>query len=111
MVGPLTFTFTASAQSFNLPAPEGPVEYFIQVIGAGVLTIEFQDSGDLGTTYVALQLINATTGAGAANITAAGIFRFGGGGQAGTIARMPRLQSVAFTSGNLVVKVFSVLRP
>lgn len=111
MVGPLTFTFTANAQSLDLPAPEGPVEYLIQITGAGTLTIEFQDSADGGTTYSPVQVLNAATGAGAANITAAGIYRIGGGGQAGVIARRPRLRSTAFTSGQLVAFVFAVLRP
>jgi hypothetical protein len=105
------FTFTAVNDKLELPAPESPAEYEIQITGAGTLTIEFQDSLDGGTTYVAVQVLNVSTGAGAANMTAAGIFRAGGGGQGGAIFRRPRLICTAFTSGTLVGRVASILRP
>jgi len=105
-----TKLFQAANDTLELPAPEIPAEFEIQVTGAGTLTLEFQDSVD-GTNWVAVQVYNVSTGAGAANITAAGLFRAGGGGQAGAIFRKPRLRCTAFTSGNLTGIVASVLRP
>lgn len=105
-----SITFSANGQNLDLPTPEAPAEYVIQVIGAGVMTIEFADSLDGGTTYNTVQVYNQGTNAYAANITAAGLFRVTGPGGAGGVFRRPRIRTIAFTSGTLTVQVASVVR-
>lgn len=96
--GPSRAVFTGAGQILPLPSAESEV-YTIQLVGAGVMTIQLQDSYDGGTTFFPLNVANLATGVANKDITAAGIF-----GQASVAALIqPRLIVTAFTSGQMAV--------
>lgn len=107
-IGP--YTLGALNANQELPASEAPMEYLLQVIGGGTLTVEFQDTLDGGTTWSPVGIINALTQAVVANITANGLYRVGGAGAAGLVLRRPRIIATAYTSGNFNIRLVSALR-
>lgn len=98
LLGP--YLFDAANDSFDLPAFAQPVRLKLQLVGTSVQTLEFQDSLDGGTTYVAVRVYPENTGAAAANMTAAGVYVVGEVSAPSLLLAQPRLRNTAFTSGS-----------
>lgn len=95
----ITGSFTAAAQTQDLTSPNQGTSV-IQLIGTWVGTLILEGSND-GTTYVAINLINAATRLNQSSITANGFYLCNTNGYA-----QIRLRASAWTSGTATINVF-----
>jgi len=93
--------FGALNDELSIPCAFGAQWGNIQVVGAGVLTLQLQDSYDGGVTYNVVRTFSVSTGAGSASITAAGLYET----EIAWLPLRPRLICTAFTSGTLTAYV------
>ena len=94
---PSTFLFTALDQILPLPSSNEPALVHIQVIGAGTLSLQLEDSYDGGVTYAPVRLLQAVDGAQSIVTALAGLYR------QLTVAIMVsgRIRCSSYTSGTM----------
>lgn len=96
-----SITFDGAGQSLSLPSASLANFYRIQVVGAGVMTLQFQDSLDDGVTFGTIRLRNENAGTDSTDMTVAGIYVL----LDTMMARAPRIAVSAYTSGSFQVFV------